>query len=121
MPFRKVLSQPCLVSVYKDLPSPGLKKSKSDSNLQSHINRTVKKTIISCLKKFRKDGKAMVEGFQDVQFANEVCNSSDAMQSIFLSILMVYSIEREEDRMKRVKLICGALVLLEIVKHLSIL
>ena len=119
--IKKVLSQPCLLalqSAERPLQNVGMKKSKSDSNLHK-MSLTTKqlKSIIFFRKKIQKDGKTIVVGVQDIQFANEVFHSQNIIQSIVLTALMVYSIDDEEEKMKRIKLIIGSLVLFEIMKY----
>lgn len=116
MTLKKVISSPTLLSCGET--GGGMRRSKSDSNLQIvHLNRKQLKSIVFLKKKISKEGKLLANGIQDVQFANEICDSHDLLRSVALTALMVYSMENDEDKIKRIKLIVGTVLLLELMKH----
>lgn len=120
MTLKKVLSVPCLSKASVSENYSEMKKSKSDSNLlKLNLSKKQKlKSIIFLRRKVNQDGRKFVNGLQDIQFANEIVNSNEnIMKSIALTALMAYSIENDEERLDRIKLIIGTMVLLELMKY----
>lgn len=114
--MKKVLSVPCLMTSEKLYTE--MKRNKSETNLHSiTLTRKQLKTIVFIKRKIDSESRVIANGVQDIQFAQDVIDSHSFWKTFALTVLMIASIEKDEEKVQRIRLIIGTITVLELMKH----
>lgn len=114
--MKKALSVPCLMTSEKLYTE--MKRSKSESNLHGiTLTRKQLKTIVVLKRKIDTDSRVIANGVQDIQFAQDILDSHSLWKTLALTVLMMASMEKDEEKVQRIRLIIGTMALLELMKH----
>lgn len=115
--MKRAISTPSLISGCEQ-HNVEMKRSKSDSNFQGiTLKRKQLKSIVFLRRKLDTDGRVIANGVQDIQFAQDILDSHSLWKTLALTVLMMASIEKDEEKVQRIRLIIGTMVLLEFMKR----
>lgn len=114
--MKKALSASCLMTSEKLYTE--MKRSKSETNLHGiTLSRKQLKSIVFLRRKLDTNGRVIANGVQDIQFAQDILDSHSLWKTLALTVLMMASIEKDEEKVQRIRLIIGTMALLELMKH----
>lgn len=113
MIFRRIVSQPNIEYTEKKK----LRRIKSDSNLVKKpaiIPKTLKYNQKKLIVHIKNNSTGIAHGIQDFEFANEILHSNNTFHSLFMMSLLLYTIECDKQKQKRLYFIFTCMIMMKI-------